>query len=61
MAVPFGNREDRLQAIIAATLRSQGMKPKKKGGKKGWISKQEIQELQRERFLHRVKSILTEE
>lgn len=57
MSVPFGKREDRLQAIIAATIRRQGMKPKRKG----WITKREIQELQRERFLHRVKTILTEE
>lgn len=57
MSVPFGKREDRLQAIIAATIRRQGFKPKRKG----WITKQQIQELQRERFLHRVKAILTEE
>jgi hypothetical protein len=55
------NREERLQAIVAATLRRQGLKPKKKGKKKGWITKQEIQALHRERFLHRLLTTLKEE
>lgn len=59
MAAPFGNRDDRLAAIIAATLKSQGYKLDKPK-KNSWLTRREAEKLHRERFLLQIKNTLTE-